>query len=72
MLESLAKVLPLQESATTDLNDYATPQLSVAECMNKGGTRLAHAMFDQIDDASDGSLVCHHARGEGVPKMKDC
>ena len=69
MLESLAKITPSQESSVADLNDYATPQLSVAECMNKGETRLAHAMFDQIDNASDGSLVCHHARGSGVPPM---
>ena len=68
MLDSTAKVLPLESSATCEANDYATPQLSIRDCANKAETRLAHKFFDQID-GKDGDLVCHHARGAKVPEM---
>lgn len=45
-------------------------QIDLAACFGKGETRLAHKMFDQIQGAEDGSLVTHHGRGSGVPKMK--
>ena len=70
-LEGTAKILPLQDSATCEANDYATPQLSIRDCANKAETRLAHKFFDQIDDAKDGSLVVHHARGAKVPPMEN-
>ena len=57
-LESLARGLPVQESATAPVNDYATPKVNLAGGdADEAVEHVAKKFFNQIQGADDGSLV---------------